>query len=142
MDELQELARSYADRRTAVAVLSTANGKGQTEACLLAAPRFTPDGSLAGGEEEGTCGAAFRNLRTNPAASLLIVDPIADPRSRDGVRLHLEFLGAESDGEELQRLDQWLQGFAPGRRIVRRLLFKVLAVERYRQAFPAPAHFI
>lgn len=132
MDELHELARTYADRRTAVAVLATANAKGHPESCLLAAPRFTAEGELAGGEEDGTCGNTFRNLRQNPLASVMLVDPIADPRSRDGVRIHVEFLGAESDGEELQRLDQWLQGFAPGRRIVRRLLFKVLSVERYR----------
>jgi hypothetical protein len=53
------------------------------------------------------------------------------------VRLSVEFLGAESDGDELIRLDAWLQGFAPGRRIVRRLLFKVIAIERYRPAATA-----
>jgi hypothetical protein len=132
MDDLNELARSLLDRRTAVTILSSANLKGQPEICLLAAARFMPDGTLAGGEEEGVCGHTFRNLRQDPLATLLVLDPIADPRSRDGVRLHVEFLGAESDGDELQRLDQWLQGFAPGRRMVRRLMFKVLSTERYR----------
>lgn len=132
MDELTELARAYFDRRTAVTLLSTVGAKGRPETAVLAATRFAPDGSLAGGEEEGTAGLSFRNLRQNPVASLLVLDPITDPRSRDGVRIQVEFLGAETDGEELQRLDAWLQTFAPGRRIVRRLLFKVLAIERYR----------
>lgn len=134
MDELTELARAYLDRRTAVTLLSTVGAKGRPETAVLAAPRFAPDGSLAGGEEDGAAGQSFRNLRQNPLASLLVLDPITDPRSRDGVRIQVEFLGAETDGEELQRLDAWLQTFAPGRRIVRRLLFKVLAIERYRTA--------
>ena len=137
MDEALELARAFLDRRTAVAFLATANGAGRPESCVLAAARLTPDGSLAGGEEDGVCGHAFKNLRQSPFASVLVLDPVADPRARDGVRMAVEFLGAESDGEELLRIDAWLQGFAPGRHIVRRLLFKVLAVERYRA--PAPA---
>ena len=47
-------------------------------------------------------------------------------------------LGAEQDGPELDHLTQWLGTFAPGRRIVRRLLFKVLAVEPYRAGAPGP----
>jgi len=134
MDELTELARSYLDRRTAVALLSTVNAKGRPDTSVLSAARFGTDGSLAGGEEDGAGGATFRNLRQNPLASVLVLDPVSDPRSRDGVRMQVEFLGAESDGDELGKLDAWLQGFAPGRRIVRRLIFKVLSVERYRTA--------
>jgi hypothetical protein len=130
--ELIELARAYLDRRTAVTVLSTVSAKGRAETAVLAAARFNGDGTIAGGEEDGAAGQTFRNLRQNPFASLLVLDPITDPRSRDGVRILAEFLGAESDGEELLKLDSWLQGYAPGRRIVRRLLFKVLAIDRYR----------
>ena len=140
MDELQELrevARSFVDRRTAVCFLSSVGPRGQPETCVLSAARFTADGSIAGGEEDLVCGATFRNLRQNPAASILVLDPVADPRARDGVRVQAEFLGAESDGDELARLDGWLQSFAPGRRIVRRLLFKVLAIERYRSVMPS-----
>lgn len=137
MDELNELARSYLDRRTAAAILSSVSPKGQAETCILAAARFTADGLVAGGEEEGVCGQTFKNLRGNASASILVLDPVSDPRSRDGVRLSVEFLGAESDGDELIRLDAWLQAFAPGRRIVRRLLFKVIGIERYRPAATA-----
>lgn len=132
MDEALELARSFLDRRTAAAFLSTVGSKGRPEQCVLVAPRFTPDGLVAGGEEDGVSGQTFRNLRQNPWASILVLDPVADPRARDGVRMAVEFLGAETDGDELARVDAWLQGFAPGRRVVRRLLFKVIAVERYR----------
>jgi len=137
MEDVIELARSFLDRRTAVAILSTANAKGQPEACVLAAARFTPDGLVAGGEEEGVAGTTFKNLRQDSSASILVLDPVADPRARDGVRIAVEFLGAESDGDELARLDAWLQAFAPGRRVVRRLLFKVIAAERYRAAASA-----
>jgi hypothetical protein len=139
MDDLQELARAFLDRRTAVAVLSTVDAKGRPDACVLAAARFTTDGLVAGGEEEGVSGSAFKNLRQHATASILVLDPISDPRARDGVRMQVEFLGAETDGDELLRLDAWLQAFAPGRRIVRRLLFKLLAVERYRQPTPGAA---
>jgi hypothetical protein len=137
VDEILEVARSFLDRRTAVSFLSSVDPKGHPETCVLAAARFSPDGSLAGGEEDGVCGHAFRNLRQSSLASILVLDPVADPRARDGVRMQVEFLGAESDGDELGRLDGWLQSFAPGRRMVRRLLFKVLSVERYRA--PAPS---
>ena len=137
MDDVNELARSFLDRRTAVALLSSVRANGQPEVAVLSAARFGPDGTLAGGEEEGVCGATFRNLRQTPTAMILVLDPVADPRARDGVRIQAEFLGAESDGDELARLDAWLQGFAPGRRIVRRLLFKVVAIERYRAQQPA-----
>jgi hypothetical protein len=143
MDELQEVARSFLDRRTAVSMLSSVNAKGRPETAILIAARFTADGLLAGGEEDGVCGATFRNLRQNAGASILVLDPVSDPRARDGVRLHVEFLGAETDGDELARVDAWLQSFAPGRRVVRRLLFKVLGIERYRPnasaAYPSPA---
>jgi hypothetical protein len=142
MDDLNELARAYLDRRTAVAFLSTVNAKGHPETCVLSALRFAPDGSLAGGEEEGVCGATFRNLRQNATTSILVLDPVADPRSRDGVRIQAEFLGAEADGDELGKLDGWLQTFAPGRRMVRRLLFKVLSIERYRAPSPVAAPFV
>ncbi|MFO0931851.1 MAG: pyridoxamine 5'-phosphate oxidase family protein [Planctomycetota bacterium] len=136
MDDLQELARSFLDRRTAVSMLSSVSSKGRPETTLLVAARFTGDGTLAGGEEDAVGGATFRNLRQNPIASLLVLDPVSDPRARDGVRILLEFLGAETDGDELARLDAWLQSFAPGRRIARRLLFKVLGIERYRPVTP------
>ena len=138
MDEILELARSFLDRRTAVALLSTVSGKGRPETSVLAAARFTADGGVAGGEEESVAGSTFRNLRQIPYASILVLDPVAEPRARDGVRMSVEFLGAESDGDELARLDAWLQGFAPGRRIVRRLLFKLIAVERYRAPVAQP----
>jgi hypothetical protein len=138
MDDVLELARTFLDRRTSVALLATVGPKGRPDICVLAATHFTPDGHVAGGEEEGVCGQTFRNLRQSSLASILVLDPVADPRARDGVRLTVEFLGAETDGEELSRLHAWLQAFAPGRRIVRRLLFKVLAAERYRTAVEAP----
>lgn len=138
MEDALDLARTFLDRRTAVAFLSTVGAGGRAEMCVLAAARLMPDGTLAGGEEEGVSAHAFRNLRQNAFASVLVLDPVADPRARDGVRIGVEFLGAESDGDELSRIDAWLQGFAPGRRVVRRLLFKILSVDRYRAVAPAP----
>lgn len=137
MDDQVDLARAYLDRRTAVSTLVSVGRSGRPTAAVLIAPRLTDDGRLAGGEEDGAGGETFRNLRQHPFASLLVLDPISDPRSRDGVRIALEFLGAEPDGDELARLEAWLQSFAPGRRVARRLLFKVLGVERYRALAPA-----
>lgn len=137
MDDLLDLARAYLDRRTAVSTLVSVDRQGRPAATVLIAPRLTSDGHLAGGEEEGAGGETFRNLRQHPLAALLVLDPVTDPRARDGVRIALEFLGAEPDGDELARLEAWLQSFAPGRRVARRLLFKVLGVERYRTAAPA-----
>jgi hypothetical protein len=145
MDAGLDLARAYVDRRTALAFLSTLGARSRPDTCILVAPRIAPDGTLAGGEEDGASGAAFRNLRQNPDASVLVLDPVTDPRARDGVRMAVEFLGAETDGEELARMDAWLSAFAPGRRIVRRLLFKVISVERFRepkpQSPPQPANY-
>ena len=61
-----------------------------------------------------------------------------DPRARDGVRLKVEFLGAEEDGKELGELSRWLESFAPGRKVVRRLLFKVLSAENFRPRHEGP----
>jgi hypothetical protein len=133
MDGGTEIARSYLDRRTALAFLSTISPRGVPETCILVAPRMAPDGTLSGGEEEGASGAVFKNLRQAPQATVLVLDPVTDPRARDGVRMTVEFLGAETDGDELARMDAWLAAFAPGRRVVRRLLFKVMGVERYRE---------
>jgi hypothetical protein len=135
MDPL-DLLRLYLDRRTAVSVLATADRAGTPEVALLVAPRMTPDGHVAGGEEDDVGGRTFRNLRQNPRATLVVLDPIMDPRARDGLRVEVEFLGAEEDGAELQKLADWLTTFAPGRRVVRRLLFKVLSAAAYR---PPPA---
>jgi len=125
-------AREYLDRRTAIAMLATTDVKGMPEVCILIATQVSEGGKVAGGEEQGVSGNAFRNLRRDPRASILVLDPIMDPRARDGVRIQVEFLGAELDGEELQRLADWLSNFAPGRHVVRRLLFKILHVENFR----------
>jgi hypothetical protein len=138
MEDLIERARTYLDRRTAVTLLATTNPNEVPEVGVLVAPKIGPDGTVAGGEEESVGGQSFRNLRQSTRATLLVLDPIMDPRSRDGVRIAVEFLGAEQDGPELDHLTQWLATFAPGRRIVRRLLFKVLAVEPYRLGAPGP----
>ena len=132
MEAAFERAREILDRRTAIAMLATAKPGGRPETCLLIAPQMLGDDQVAGGEEEAVCGNAFKNLRQNGSASILVLDPIMDPRARDGVRLDVEFLGAEPDGEGLQHMSAWLESFAPGRRVVRRLLFKIVHVERYR----------
>ncbi len=124
--------REFLDRRTSIAILATAGANGVPETCLLVAPRWLDDGRIAGGEEEHVAGAAFRNLRRQPLATVLVLDPIMDPRARDGVRLEVEFLGAEIDGEGLDHINAWLQSFAPGRRVVRRLLFKLISSTPYR----------
>jgi len=131
-DDIHQRARDLLERRTAISMLATAHPKGQPEVALLIAPRFTEDERIAGGEEEGVCGNTFRNLRQNPRASIVVLDPIMDPRARDGVRFEVEFLGAELDGPDLAQLTRWLETFAPRRKIVRRLIFKVLSVEPYR----------
>ena len=133
-----ERAREFLDRRTAIAMLATVNAKGEPEVCLLIAPRVTDEGEVAGGEEEEVAGNAFRNLRQRPRASILVLDPIMDPRARDGVRLEVEFLGAQEDGDELRHMSEWLESFAPGRHVVRRLLFKVLSVSPYRPRREGP----
>lgn len=133
-----ELLRDYLDRRTAVTLLATSDPAGTPEVCLLVAPRLTSDDQIAGGEEEDVGGRTFRNLRQNGRATLLVLDPVMDPRARDGLRIEAEFLGAEEDGEELGYLTDWLSTFAPGRHIVRRLIFKVLGVSLYRPVVASP----
>jgi hypothetical protein len=122
----------YLERRTTAAFLATVSNDGVPDVAPLVGPRLNPDGSVSGGEEESVGGQTFRNLRLQPRATLLLLDPVSDPRSRDGVRLSLEFLGAEEDGPDLAHLTEWLGAFAPGRRVRRRLLFKLLAVAPYR----------
>lgn len=124
--------REFLDRRTSIAILATVGAQGVPECCILVAPRLLEDGRVAGGEEEHVGASVFRNLRRQPRASLLVLDPIMDPRARDGVRIEVEFLGAEDDGEGLDHINSWLGSFAPGRRVVRRLLFKLISSTPYR----------
>jgi hypothetical protein len=132
MDDPLVRAREFLERRTSIACLASVDPQGYPEQCVLIAPGFTPDGHVAGGEEDTVSGRTFRNLRQNPKAALLVLDPIMDPRARDGVRIEVEFLGAEEDGDGLQHIRRWLEAFAPGRKVVRRLLFKVMAVHPFR----------
>ena len=132
VDDIETRARDFLERRTAIAMLSTIGADGTPESCILIAPQLTDDGHVAGGEEADVSGEVFRNLRRSSMAALVVLDPIMDPRARDGVRMTLEFLGAEEDGERLQKLCDWLGSFAPGRQVVRRLLFKVLTIKPYR----------
>lgn len=130
--------REFLDRRTSIAILATVGAQSLPETCILIAAQLLDDGRVAGGEEAEISGAVFRNLRREPRATLLVLDPIMDPRARDGVRLTLEFLGAEDDGEGLERMNAWLGSFAPGRKVVRRLLFKLISSEPYRPAAEGP----
>ena len=93
--DLLTRAKELLDRRTAITMVATTTASGLPEICLLIAANITSDDQLAGGEEEGVSGEVFRNLRRNAKASVLVLDPITDPRARDGVRLEVEFLGAE-----------------------------------------------
>jgi len=138
MDDPWNRAREYLDRRTAIAMLATVDPKGVPEIAILIAPRMTDDERVAGGEEKDVSGNTFRNLRQNPRATMVVLDPVMDPRARDGVRLHVEFLGAQEDGDDLHELSRWLESFAPGRQVVRRLLFKILTAENYRPRAPGP----
>ncbi len=138
MDDPWTRARDYLDRRTAIAMLATIDPNGVPEIAILIAPRMTDDERAAGGEEQDVSGNTFRNLRQNPRATLVVLDPVMDPRARDGVRLQVEFLGAQEDGAELKELSQWLESFAPGRQVVRRLVFKILSAENYRPRPPGP----
>jgi hypothetical protein len=138
MDDPMVRAREYFDRRTAISMLATVDATGKPDVCVLIAPRMTDDGQVAGGEEKDVSGNAFRNLRQNPHATILVLDPVMDPRARDGVRVRVEFLGAEADGKELHHLSHWLESFAPGREVVRRLIFKILSVEHYRPRTEGP----
>ncbi len=131
--------KEFLERRTSIAILATMGASGMPESCLLVAPHLTEDGNVAGGEEDIVSGDVFRNLRKNPNATMLVLDPIMDPRARDGVRLTVEFLGAQEDGDGLKKLADWLSTFAPGRKVVRRLLFKILASEPYRPRDETPA---
>jgi hypothetical protein len=138
-----ERARHFLDRRTTAAFLATVARDGLPEVTPIVAAKLLSDGTLAAGEEDAVGGATFRNLRIHPRATLLLLDPVADPRSRDGVRLVLEFLGAEEDGPELAHMTEWLAAFAPGRRVCRRLLFRVVSIALYRAepvatGLPAP----
>ncbi len=138
MEAAYERAREILDRRTAIAMLATVRPGGRPETCVLIAPQFVGDDQVAGGEEEAVSGNAFKNLRLNGDASILVLDPIMDPRARDGVRLDVRFLGAEADGEGLSHMSAWLESFAPGRRVVRRLLFKIVGIERFRPPSDGP----
>lgn len=138
MDDPWIRAREYLDRRTAITMLATLDAQGAPEMAVLIAPRMTDDDRVAGGEEKDVSGGTFRNLRRDPRATLLVLDPVMDPRARDGVRLKVEFLGAEEDGKGLDELGRWLESFAPGRQVVRRLLFKVLAAENFRPKQDGP----
>jgi hypothetical protein len=133
-----ERARHYLDRRTTATFLATQGRERLPELTPVIGARFTPDGLLAVGEEEAVGGGTFRNLRLHPWATLLLLDPVTDPRSRDGLRLHLEFLGAEADGAELAHMTEWLSAFAPGRKVARRLIFKVVGLAPYRAEAPSP----
>ncbi len=138
MDDPRDRARDYLDRRTSIAMIATADPEGKPEVCILIAPNLMDDDHVAGGEEKDVAGSTFRNLRQRPHATMVVLDPIMDPRARDGVRMAVEFLGAEQDGEALADLGRWLDSFAPGRKVVRRLLFKVLSVENYRPRDSGP----
>jgi hypothetical protein len=137
MDPLDQV-RAFLDRRTAVTFIASCDLRGLPEVGLLVAAQVTPDGHVAGGEEADVGGRTFRNLRQNARSTLLVLDPVMDPRARDGVRVDVEFLGAQEDGPDLDHLTRWLGAFAPGRRIARRLVFRVLDVSPYRPRAESP----
>ncbi len=138
MDDPLIRAREYFDRRTSIAMLATADPSGKPEVCVLIAPRMTEEGHVAAGEEKDVAGNTFRNLRQNARATIVVLDPIMDPRARDGVRVDVEFLGAEEDGDDLKALSQWLESFAPGREVARRLIFKLIGAEPFRPKTDGP----
>jgi hypothetical protein len=95
-DETMELSTLF--HTYGLGVMATAGADGSVNTAVYARPHVIDDTTLVWGMTEGR---TFRNISRNPHASYLFRD--AGPGFR-GVRLALELLRTEEDGEMLAEL--------------------------------------
>ena len=97
------------NKQPRVGVLATANKNGETDAAVFGSPRMIDEDTviMAIGENRSA-----RNLKENPKATFIVVEPGESLQEWKGVRVYLEVASFEGYGELLDSLREKIRKMA------------------------------
>jgi predicted pyridoxine 5'-phosphate oxidase superfamily flavin-nucleotide-binding protein len=95
--------REVFNKRPRIGVLSTSDGKGNVNVAVFGSPQMIDDNTIVMGIGNNR---SYRNLRENPKAAFIVMEPGPTPPEWKGVRVYLEAKSIESEGELLNKLKE------------------------------------
>lgn len=97
--ELMELF----NHRPRNSLLVTSNRKGEVNAAVYGSPRMINENTVVLASRESR---SYRNLRENPHAAIVVVEPGEIGRSSKGIRVYLELTAIETEGDLLKEFKE------------------------------------
>ena len=91
----------YFNKRPRLGCLSTANAKGEVDVAYFGSPRMIDEKRIVMGLGDNR---TLRNLRENPHAAFMIMEPGATMPEWRGVRLYVTMIACETSGGNLEMI--------------------------------------
>ncbi len=91
----------YFNRAPRIGTLSTASKNGQVNTACFGSPRMIDEKTVVMSVRNSR---TFANLRENPNAVFMIVEPGKTPLDWKGVRVYLKMTGYETSGEKVEAM--------------------------------------
>lgn len=103
MDRKEVMA--FFNERPRNCLLCTANKKGQTNIAVYGSPRMIDEDTIVLAARERR---SFRYLQENPRAAIIITEPSEIRHDSKGIRLYLELIATETEGDLLNEFKEVL----------------------------------
>ena len=91
----------YFNKQPRIGTLSTASKDGQVDAACFGSPRMIDEKTVVMSVRNGR---TFANLRENPNAVFMIIEPGKTLPEWKGVRVYLKMIGYETSGEKVEAM--------------------------------------
>ena len=116
------------NKRPRIGTLSTANAKGEVNVAVFGSPQMIDENTVVMGIGENR---SFRNLRENPRAVFIVMEPGKTPMDWKGARVYLEAMDIESGGgffDQVKDNIEKVAGKAAGDMIHAAIRFRIMEV--------------
>ena len=90
----------FFNRRPRNCLLATSNGEGKVNVAVYGSPAMIDEDTVVLSTRENR---SYQNLRKNPQAAMIVVEPGEISRASKGIRIYLEMTAIETVGELLDR---------------------------------------
>ncbi|MEW6664629.1 MAG: pyridoxamine 5'-phosphate oxidase family protein [Thermodesulfobacteriota bacterium] len=98
----QELMELF-NKRPRIGTLSTADGKGEVNVAVFGSPQMIDENTVVMGIGRNR---SYRNLRENPKAVFIVMEPGKTPMDWKGARVYLEAMALETGGGFFDQLKE------------------------------------
>jgi hypothetical protein len=93
----------FFNRRPRNCLLITSNGEGKVNGAVYGSPKMIDENTVVLSTRESR---SYQYLRKNPEAAIIVVEPGEISRASKGVKLYLELIRIETEGELLNKFKE------------------------------------